>query len=157
MALQIKLSNYANGKTPAIVPSGQELISVKAVVTPTTAEVIAGVCFKGLVLPAGCLPVEYKAICTDMDSAANITWDFGVVNSSNAISIDAADGGGKWISAGTTPQAGGMVLSTATAASQALIDAVTASAANRTIGVVTTANATGLTGTITLEMTYCSA
>lgn len=149
------------GQEPAPIPAGQELVTVRIAVALAVGEVLAGNVVELAVLPGDCVPVSYVLESTDLDTngAPTITADFGIVNEAGtAISVLAADGGDEWIDGSTLPQAGGIVLNTASKAAYDVLKAVQDVETDRIVGVVfATGAATAAAGTVSLELTYKAA
>lgn len=152
-------SQYAEGKLQTPVPVAQEVISVRVAVALLAAQVATGNVVEFLELPAGCVPVGYTLVSTDLDAATGVTIDLGLLtDAGTAVSTDAADGGAKWVAASALGQAGGILLHTASKAAYDIVGEVAGEDVNRTVGLVFAAGATtGADGTVTLELQYKAA
>lgn len=154
-------SKYASGKVPMPIPSGVEVVAVKAAVALTAAEVVNGNVIQLAILPGDCVPVGYILKSDDLDTngVPTITADLGILNAAGtAISILAADGGDEWIDGSTLPQAGGIALHTASAAAYNVLQAVTPDPEDRIVAlVIASAVATAAAGTVQVELFYKSA
>jgi hypothetical protein len=152
----IKTQN-ASGVNPAPIPVAQEDVTVFEELSLLAAQVANGNVLQMMLLPAGCIPVGYALRSTDLDTGSpTITFDLGILNAAgNAISTDAKDGGDEWIDGSTLPQAGGIVLHTASAGAFDVLHDVQASDVDRIVAVVmATGAATAAAGVVGLELTY---
>lgn len=102
-------STLTNGKTPAPVAAGSEIVVQRALV-PLTAAIAADDIVEACVLPAGHELVGYYLDSDDLDTNATptITWNCGIM-SGDVGTVDAARTVGTQLySAATTSQAGGL-------------------------------------------------
>lgn len=153
MGVNANTNDYLTGRKPAPFPAGGEILAVRGAVAFGTGDLDASDVAAMLILPAGCVPVDFYVDSTDIDSStAAVIFDLGILNTGGTdISSEAADGGGKL---GSTTAAN-------TAFSQSLthylnnINAVTSSSSDRKIGLkVATAPTTAVAGTVGVTMLY---
>lgn len=158
--MDIVKSNTVNNVTPAIAPTDASAITVVETISLTAGQVVNGNVIELAVLPAGAVPISYVLALDDLDSngTPTITTDFGIINSGEtAVSTATADGGGKWLTASTLSQAGGIALSTASKTTYDVVKSVTPTDTNRIVGIViVSAVATAQAGKARLELTYAS-
>jgi hypothetical protein len=102
-------TNYIKGVTPQPIPSGAEVISIKAELVgldDLADNDMLAMCF----LPEDCVPVDAVIVHDDLDDGAGLAVDFGLFNADeDAISTEAADGGDEWVDGSTALQAAGVL------------------------------------------------
>jgi len=146
-------SLYGSGKLPAPIPVAQEVLSAKAKVVLTAAQVASGNIVTFVVLPADCVPVGYVINADDLDSGvAALTFDFGLLNAAEtAIETEL-------VANSTLAQAGGLLLHTASKAAYDLLSGVAVDDVDRVVGIkFDTAAGTAAGGDIEVELLYKAA
>lgn len=151
----LQQSDTDKGMKPMPVATGSEVVAVREEISlaanPGVGDILAM-----LDLPADHVPVDAILDADDLDTngAPTVTLDVGVLNAAkDNIDVTAASGGGKWITASTVGQAGGLVRPTTKE-----ITRVQASSANRKVGVrVNAASATFAAGKVGLTLMYRAA
>lgn len=143
-------SLYGSGVLPAPIPVAQEVLSAKAKVVLTAAQVAAANVVTFVVLPADCVPVGYVINSDDLDSGvAALTFDFGILNAGET-ALDTT-----LVSGSTLGQAGGLLLHTASKAAYDLLSGVAADDVDRMVGLkFVVAAGTAAAGDIEVELLY---
>jgi hypothetical protein len=153
MGVNANTNDYLTGRNPAPFPAGGEVVAVRATLEFGTGDLDQNDVAAMMILPAGCVPVDFLVDGTDIDSStAAVIFDLGILNTGGTdISTEAADGGGKL----------GSTTAVATAFSQRLthylnaINGVAKSDSDRKIALkVATAPTTAVAGTVGVTMLY---
>lgn len=153
MGVNANTNDYLTGRYPAPFPAGGEVVSYRATLAFGTGDLDANDVAAMMILPAGCVPIDFYVDGTDIDSStAAVIFDLGFLNTAgDDISTAAGDGGGKL----------GSTTAVNTAFSQRLthylnaINAVVKSNSDRKIALkVATAPTTAVAGTIGVTMLY---
>lgn len=142
------------GTRPMPVSSGSDVLAVREKIALTVSPG-AGDILAMLDLPADHMPVDVILDTDDLDGATpTLTLDVGVLNAAKTdIDVTAPSGGGKWITASTIGQTGGLVRPTTKE-----ITRVTPTVANRKVGVRVAAAATNFqAGDVGLTLLYRAA
>lgn len=147
---------FITGNKPMPTPAGAEIIACRMAIDLATGDLALNDIGQIGWLPAGCVPVDLQVDGTDMDSStAAVVFTVGLLNAAkDAISTDAADGGGAW--AATTASATAFIQRpTPTLNNMAK---VTAASVDRAVGVlVSTAPTTAVAGTLGVTLFYRAA
>lgn len=155
-----KKSTHVIGSVPMSSAMGKETIHVYESLSLAVGDITISSVIQFFILPAGCLPVNYRIAPTDMDAggAPVLAADFGILNAAGtAVSSTAADGG-KWLTASAALLTAALVSSDASLAAWNAIHGVTVSSVDRVVGfVITTAAQTAAAGTLAVELAYKSA
>lgn len=149
-------SEYAKGVRPMPIAQGSEIVAVRVEYALTAAPALGDIIEMGF-LPEDHIPVDAILDADDLDTNAGptITLDVGVLNAAkDNIDVTADSGGGKWITASTVAQAGGLVRPT----TKEVTRVVPKSASRRSVGVrVNAAAATFQAGKVGLTLLYRAA
>lgn len=104
-------TKFITGVTPQPIPSGSEVVSIKAELDAAVAadgladladNDMLAMCF----LPEDCVPVDAVIVNEALDAVADLVVDFGIFNADeDAISVLAADGGDEWLDGSTALRA----------------------------------------------------
>lgn len=143
-------SLYGSGVLPAPIPVAQEVLSVKAKVVLTAAQVAANNVVTFVVLPADCVPVGYVINSDALDSGTDaVTFDFGILNAGEtALDVTLVTGS-------TLAQAGGLLEHTASKAAYDLLSGVAVDDIDRMVGIkFVVAPNVAAAGDIEVELLY---
>lgn len=149
-------SDYAKGIRQMPISQGSEIISIRIEHNLSAAPAVGDILELGL-LPEDHMMVDVIMDADDLDTngVPTITLDAGVLNAAKTdLDVSADSGGGKWITASTVAQAGGLVRPT----TKEVTRVVPKSDSRRSVGVrVAAAAATFAAGKIGLTMLYRAA
>ena len=149
-------SDYAKRIRPMPVPSGAEVVSVRAVIAVPATHAINDILEFGE-LPEDCVPVDFVLDAADLDSngAPAIVLAAGLLNAGKTdLSAGADDGGASWLTASAIGQAGGIARPTV----RAMWLTNPLSATRRMLGAkITTGAATVQAGEVGFTISYRAA
>ncbi len=150
-------SEYAKGVRPMPVAQGSEIVAVRLEYSLLAALALNDVLYLGD-LPEDHVPVDCILDADDLDTngVPTITLDVGILDAAKTgIDVTADSGGGKWITASTIGQAGGLARPT----TKEITRVVPKSASRRAVGVKVAAGpATGaVAGKVGLTLLYRAA